>query len=83
MLRSLFRSPLSSILKGTLGSLFSNISDIFPGPGGAFTKAFSAAYDILIMRNQFSSAFSSAFTIFERQKEFSSAFSDAFTNDNI
>jgi len=83
VLRHPLREALYHPLVGVLSSLPYDTSDAFPSPGGAFSSAFSAAFDLAIVRNQFSSAFSSAFARFNRPKEFSSAFSDAFTNNNI
>lgn len=83
ILRDPTRSAIRRTLRGVLRTQPYDTSDVYPGSGGAFSNAFSAAFDLNIARNQFSSAFSSAFAIFSRKKEFSSAFSDAFTNDNL
>lgn len=83
ILRNPTRLAMRKALRGVLRTQPYDTSDIFPGSGGAFSNAFSAAFDLNIARNQFSSAFSSAFAIYSRNKEFSSAFSDAFTNDNL
>lgn len=84
---SILRHPIKSIfsnaLRGVLTSLPFDWSDTMPGPGGSFSNAFSAAFDLVFARNSFSNAYSSAFARFDRQKEFSSDFSDAFTNSNI
>lgn len=48
--------------------------------GGAFTRAFSEAFDIYDTSQQFSNAFSDAFSSFANAKQFTSAFSPAFAN---
>lgn len=70
---SILRYPLNTVmsncLKGTLASLPYAESDVVAYLNGAFTSAFSSAFDLYESET--------------RVKEFTSAFSDAFTNDNI
>jgi hypothetical protein len=76
------RETLSATLQGTLSSLYTHIADTH-NVFGAFSRAFSVAFDILpANRREFSNAFDFSFARFELRKEFSSAFANDFTNTN-